>query len=234
MSWAWDNRDRILDLTFTHMWLSAIPIVLGFVIALPIGWYASRRRWFRAPMLGLGSILYSIPSLPLFVLLPPIIGTKVLDSANVVVALTIYAVAIMIRSATDAFASVSEDVLDAASATGYSGRQRGLAVELPLAGPVLLAGLRVVSVSTVSLVSVGALIGVSSLGSFFTDGFQRDFTTEIVVGVVGIVVVALVFDAVLVIVGRMLMPWTSTSRPSFERIVPSWLVWGGSRGQVSA
>jgi osmoprotectant transport system permease protein len=213
MSWAWDNRDRILDLTFTHMWLSVIPIVLGFVIALPIGWYANRRRWFRGPVLGLGSVLYSIPSLPLFVILPSIIGTRILDSANVVVALTIYATAIMVRSSCDAFESVSGSVLDAAEATGYSGPQRGFGVELPLAGPVLLAGLRVVSVSTVSLVSVGALIGVSSLGSFFTDGFQRDFTTEIIVGTVGIVVIALFFDAVLVLLGRILMPWSRLAKP---------------------
>jgi osmoprotectant transport system permease protein len=213
MSWAWDNRDRILDLTFTHMWLSVIPIVLGFLIALPIGWYANRRRWFRGPILGLGSVLYSIPSLPLFVILPSIIGTRILDSTNVVVALTIYATAIMVRSACDAFESVSGSVLDAAEATGYSGSQRGFGVELPLAGPVLLAGLRVVSVSTVSLVSVGALIGVSSLGSFFTDGFQRDFTTEIIVGTVGIVVVALLFDAVLVLAGRVLMPWSRAAKP---------------------
>lgn len=217
MTWAWDNRDRILDLALTHMWLSAIPIVLGFVIALPIGWYANKRRWFRGPVLGLGSVLYSIPSLPLFVILPSIIGTRILDSANVVVALTIYATAIMVRSASDAFESVSGSVLDAAEATGYSGPQRGFGVELPLAGPVLLAGLRVVSVSTVSLVSVGALIGVSSLGSFFTDGFQRDFTTEIMVGVVGIVVIALLFDAVLVLAGRILMPWARVKTPQHDR-----------------
>jgi osmoprotectant transport system permease protein len=119
----------------------------------------------------------------------------------------------MVRSATDAFTSVSPAVLDAAEATGYSSRQRGLGVELPLAGPVLLAGLRVVSVSTVSLVSVGALIGVSNLGSFFTDGYKRDFTTEILVGVVGIVVLALIFDVALVLAGRVLMPWASLTRP---------------------
>lgn len=214
MSWAWENRAQILDLTLTHAWLSAVPLVLGFAIALPIGWYASRHRRLRGPMLGAGSILYSIPSLPLFVILPGIIGTGFLSPLNVVVALTIYAAAIMVRSSTDAFISVSPAVLDAAEAAGYSTRQRGLGVELPLAGPVLLAGLRVVSVSTVSLVSVGAIIGVSSLGSLFTDGYRRDFTTEILVGVVGIVVLALIFDALLVLAGRVLMPWASLARRS--------------------
>lgn len=214
MTWAWDNREQVLDLALTHAWLSAVPLVLGFVIAVPIGWYASRHRALRGPVLSAGSILYSIPSLPLFVLMPGIIGTGFLSPLNVVIALTIYAAAIMVRSSTDAFTSVSPQVLDAAEATGYSSRQRGMAVELPLAGPVLLAGLRVVSVSTVSLVSVGAIIGVSSLGSLFTDGFRRSFTTEILVGVAGIVVLALVFDLLLVLAGRLLMPWASLTRPS--------------------
>jgi osmoprotectant transport system permease protein len=214
MTWAWDNRSTILDLTLTHAWLSALPLMIGFLLALPVGWYASRHPRLRGSLLSVGSVLYSIPSLPFFVILPGLIGTGFLSPANVVIALTVYAAAIMVRSATDAFTSVSPAVLDAATATGYSSRQRGIAVELPLAGPVLLAGLRVVSVSTVSLVSVGALIGVSSLGTLFTDGFNRDFTTEIVVGVVGIVVLAVVFDALLVTAGRILMPWASLSRPA--------------------
>jgi osmoprotectant transport system permease protein len=214
MTWAWDNRSTILDLTLTHAWLSALPLLIGFLLALPVGWYASRHPRLRGSLLSVGSVLYSIPSLPFFVILPGLIGTGFLSPANVVIALTVYAAAIMVRSATDAFTSVSPAVLDAATATGYSSRQRGIAVELPLAGPVLLAGLRVVSVSTVSLVSVGALIGVSSLGTLFTDGFNRDFTTEIVVGVVGIVVLAVVFDALLVMAGRILMPWASLSRPA--------------------
>lgn len=214
MTWAWENRDYILDLTLTHAWLSAVPLVLGFAIAVPIGWYASRHRRLRGPLLSTGSVLYSIPSLPFFVILPGVIGTPFLSPLNVIIALTVYAAAILVRSSTDAFISVSPSVLDAATATGYSSQQRGLSVELPLAGPVLLAGLRVISVSTVSLVSVGALIGVSSLGTLFTDGFKRDFTTEIVVGVIGIVVLALVFDALLVLAGRLLMPWATLSRPS--------------------
>jgi osmoprotectant transport system permease protein len=214
MSWAWDNRAYILDLALTHAWLSALPVVFGFAIAVPAGRFASRHRRLRGSLLSAGGILYSIPSLPLFVILPGIIGTGFLSPWNVVIALTIYAAAIMVRSSTDAFMSVSPNVLDAATATGYSSGQRGLTVELPLAGPVLLAGLRVVSVSTVSLVSVGALIGVSSLGSLFTDGYRRDFTTEILVGVAGIAVLAVLFDLLLVLAGRVLMPWAVLARPS--------------------
>lgn len=214
MSWLIDNFDYVWDLTIKHIVLSIIPIVAGFAIALPIGWYGSRHRRLRGILLSVGSVLYSIPSLPLFVILPTIIGTGILDPANVVVALTIYAAAIMVRSATDAFASVSPGVLDAATSTGFSSSGRALKVELPLAGPVLLAGVRVVSVSTVSMVSIGALIGVSSLGSLFTNGFQRGFTTQIVIGVVATILVAFILDALLVLSGRVLMPWTPAGRTS--------------------
>lgn len=226
MEWAWRNRDQVLELFWQHTWLSVVPIVVGFVVAVPIGWYASRHPRLRGTLLGAGSVLYTIPSLALFVTLPGIIGTGFLDPLNVVVALSLYAVALMVRTAADAFESVSPSVLDSATATGFSSRQRGFGVELPLAGPVLLAGVRVVSVSTISLVSVGALIGVTNLGSLFTSGYRRDFLTEIAVGLVGIVVLALAIDALLVLLGRVLMPW---SRLDSRRQGPSrWRLAGGA------
>jgi osmoprotectant transport system permease protein len=212
MEWIWASRAELASLTLTHAWLSAVPVGVGLAVATPIGWWISRHRRIGGLVLGLGSILYTIPSLALFVILPGIIGTGFLSPLNVIVALSIYAVALLVRTAADAFGSVSSAVLDAATASGYSDTGRGLRVELPLAGPVLLAGLRVVSVSTVSLVSVGALIGVSSLGSLFTDGYRRDFGTEIVAGVIGTVVLALAFDLILVASGRVLMPWASGER----------------------
>ncbi len=213
MSWFIDNFSYVWSLTMRHMWLSAVPIVVGFVVALPIGWYADRHPRLRGGLLGFVGILYTIPSLALFAVLPGLLGTGFLSPINVIIALSIYAAAVMVRTASDAFGSVSPAVLDAASASGYSPAQRALRVQLPLAGPVLLAGLRVVAVSTVSLVSVGALIGVSSLGSLFTDGYRRTFNTEIVVGIAAIVVLALVFDLVLVALGRLLLPWASLGRP---------------------
>ncbi len=213
MSWFLDNFSYVWSLTTRHMWLSAVPIAVGFAVALPIGWYADRHPRLRGSLLGFVGILYTIPSLALFAVLPGLLGTGFLSPINVIIALSIYAAAVMVRTASDAFGSVSPAVLDAASASGYSPVQRALRVQLPLAGPVLLAGLRVVAVSTVSLVSVGALIGVSSLGSLFTDGYRRTFNTEIVVGIAAIVVVALVFDLVLVALGRLLLPWASLGRP---------------------
>lgn len=213
MSWFLDNFSYVWSLTMRHAWLSAVPIVIGFIVALPIGWYADRHPRLRGGLLGFVGILYTIPSLALFAVLPGLLGTGFLSPVNVIIALSIYAAAVMVRTASDAFGSVSSAVLDAASASGYSPAQRALRVQLPLAGPVLLAGLRVVAVSTVSLVSVGALIGVSSLGSLFTDGYRRTFNTEIIVGIAAIVVLALVFDLVLVALGRLLLPWASLGRP---------------------
>lgn len=213
MKWFNANSDKVFDLLLSHLWLSALPIVLGFFIAVPIGWYANRHPRIRGPLLSTSGILYTIPSLAFFLILPGIIGTGILDPANVVIALTIYAVAIMVRSSADAFGSVSTAVLDAATASGFAAVGRAFAVELPLAGPVLLAGLRVVAVSTVSLVSVGALIGVNNLGSLFTEGYRNDNTPEILIGVIGIVALALVYDGLLVLAGRVLMPWVRTTSP---------------------
>lgn len=212
MGWIWESRAQLASLTFAHAWLSAIPVLVGVTISVPLGWWISRHRRTGSVVLGLGSALYTIPSLALFVILPGILGTPILSPVNVLVAMALYAIALLVRTATDAFAALPELVLDSATATGYSTVGRGLRVELPLAGPVILAGVRVASFSTVSLVSVGALLGVSSLGLLFTDGYRRGFTTEIVVGVVGTIALALVFDAVLVLLGRLLMPWTAADR----------------------
>ena len=164
MSWTLDNLDLVAELTLSHIRLSVVPIVLSFVIAVPLGWVANRNPTLRAVTISAGSLLYTIPSLPLFVILPYILGTRVLSEVNVLVALTIYGVAVMVRSAADALASVDKDTRQAATAVGYSSWTRFWRVELPLAGPVLLAGLRVVSVSTIALVSVGAIIGSRNLG----------------------------------------------------------------------
>lgn len=208
MSWLWSNIGLVWDLTVAHVTLSVVPIVIGFIVSLPIGWVANRYRVSRGVLLTLGGILYAIPSLPLFVAMPALIGTQILDPINVVVALSLYALALMVRTSADALASVPGDVMQSATAIGFSTWRRYWAVELPLAGPVLLAGTRVVSVSTVSLVSVGSLVGVSNLGTMFVQGLNQNNNAEVVTGLVAIVIVALVFDFALVTLGRLVMPWT--------------------------
>ncbi|MCA1942654.1 MAG: ABC transporter permease [Yonghaparkia sp.] len=214
MTWVLNNLELILQLTLEHIRLSILPIVLGFVIAIPLGWLAYRYRLTRGLILTLVGLLYTIPSLALFVILPPLLGIGFLSEANVIIALTIYAVAIMARSVAEALASVDQGVKQAATAMGYSGWGRFWSVEFPLAGPVLLAGLRVVAVSTVSLLTVGIVVGVQSLGYLFTNGFQRGIVEQVLAGVVMVVIVALLFDGLLVLLGRWLMPWTRVDRSS--------------------
>ena len=221
MTWVVNNLDLILELSVAHLRLSVAPIVLGFLISLPLGWLAYRFKLTRGLLLTAAGLLFTIPSLALFVLLPPLLGISFLSEANVTIALTIYAVAIMTRSVSDALGSVDPAVRQSATAVGYGSWRRFWAVEFPLAGPVILAGLRVAAVSTISLVTVGILIGVQSLGYLFTNGFQRRIVPEIFAGVVMVVVIALLVDYLLVLLGRALMPWSrrqKTVRPPLERM----------------
>ena len=211
MTWIWSNLDLIWDRTFDHLILSVPSIILSFLIALPFGWLAQRYRTSRAVILTTVGLLYAIPSLPLFIVLPFIVGTSIRSPLNLIIALTLYGVALMVRVVADGLGSVDRDVQQSATAVGFSGWTSFWQVELPLAGPVLLAGLRVVAVSTVSLATVGAVIGAQSLGSLFTDGFQRGIQEEIIAGIVATVLLALVLDAILVLLGRLLMPWTRRS-----------------------
>lgn len=213
MEWILENLPRIMGLTADHLLLSLPAVVGAFLLALPLGRAADRLGSMREPIIGSVGLLYAVPSLPLFIVLPLIIGTGVRDTLNVIVALILFGLALMVRSAADAFASVSADVRLAATAIGYSPGARFLFVELPLAGPALLAGARVVSVSTISLVSVSAVLGVTSLGSLFTDGFQRGIVPSIVAGIVMTVVLAVVVDVLLVGLGRFAMPWQKAGRP---------------------
>ncbi|MBK5250328.1 MAG: ABC transporter permease [Actinomycetales bacterium] len=221
MTWLGSNVGLVAELSLHHVQLSLLPIVVGFVAAVPLGVLAWRFKLTRGLTLTIVGLLYTIPSLALFVLLPPLLGISFLSEANVVIALSIYAVALMTRSAADAFGSVDPVVRRSAAAMGYSSLGRFWAVELPLAGPVLLAGLRVVAVSTVSLVTVGVLVGSRSLGYLFMNGLQRSIPVEILSGIVMTVVIALAFDGILVLLGRLLMPWTraeTTSRRVARRL----------------
>lgn len=213
MTWVLANLGLIWERALSHLGLAVPAIIASFLLALPLGWFAHHYRWSRAGLIGAASLLYAIPSLPLFVMLPSLIGTGVRDRLNVIVALTLYGVALMVRSVADALDSIGEPTIAAARAVGYSGFSRFLQVDLPLAGPVLLAGLRVVAVSTVSLVTVSGVLGVSSLGLLFVDGFQRGIVAEVVAGIVATVLLALAVDATLVMSGRVLMPWTRPRRP---------------------
>ena len=212
MNWIISNLDLIWSLTLEHIRLSIPPIVLGFLISIPLGWLAYRFALTRGILLTVAGLLYTIPSLALFIILPPLLGISALSELNITIALTLYAVAIMARSVADALASVDPAIRQSATAVGFGGWRRFWTVDFPLAGPVVLAGLRVAAVSTVSLVTVGILIGVTSLGYLFTNGFERRIIEEIFAGVVMTVVVALLIDRGLVLLGRLLMPWATVKK----------------------
>ncbi len=212
MTWAADNWAEVLRLTWVHAVLAGVPLVLGLALAIPLGWLAGRYAWLYAPLVVGTGLLYTIPSLALFILMPLVLGTSILDPLNVVAAMTIYTVALLTRTVADALAAVPGSVTAAATAMGLGPVRRLLTVDLPLAVPVIAAGLRVAAVSNVSIVSVAAVIGVSQLGSLFTDGFQRNFVDPIVIGLAACVVLALAFDAVILGATRLATPWQRAGR----------------------
>jgi osmoprotectant transport system permease protein len=207
VGWVAGNLPLIWSLTLEHLAFAIPPVVIGLVLAIPLGWLANRTRVGRTVTINVAGLLYTVPSLALFVLLPPLLGTRILDSANVYVALTVYTVALLVRTVADALSAVPQLVVNSATAMGYTPFRRFAAVELPLSVPVVVAGLRVAAVSSISLVTVGAVIGFGGLGKMFTDGFQRDIPAEILTGIVMVLVLALVVDGLLLLLGRVLTPW---------------------------
>lgn len=210
---VWDylqiNHSSVVQALTQHIWLALLPVAIAFVLALPLGWVVDRFGLLKHLILTLGSIVYTIPSLALLLLIPGVIGTSILDASNVVIALTLYSLALLVRTTADGLGSVDASVLQAATAMGYKPVKRWFTVQLPLAMPVILAGLRVATVANVSMVSVAALIGIGGLGQLFTRGFQLGFyAPPIVIGLVLSVLLAFAADAVIVLVQRWLTPWS--------------------------
>jgi len=214
-------------LTVIHLRLSLVPVLAGLAIALPWGVLAWRRNVLRRLTTLTASVVFTIPSLALFVVLPLIIPTRILDEANVIVALTLYTTALLVRSVFEALDAVPSHVRDAASALGYRPVVRLLKVELPLSLPVLVAELRVVVVTNISMVSVGAVIGIGGLGSWFTEGYQANKSDQIVAGIIAILVLAFVVDALILLAGWLATPWNRALRPG-RRLLTAPVV-GGSR-----
>jgi osmoprotectant transport system permease protein len=214
MMWSWipSNASLIWQLTRENIYLGVVPALIGLVISLPLGIIAARWRWFYPPVLAAVNILYAVPSLALFIALIPAFG---LTDTTVVIALTVFSLCVILPNVVAGLRGVPAAVTQAATAMGYGPLRRLVTVELPLAVPVIIAGLRVGVVSGISLASLGQLIGVSSLGYLFIDGLQRSFPTEIYVGLFLVIVLALVCDLVLVAIKRVLTPWAA--RPERRR-----------------
>jgi osmoprotectant transport system permease protein len=210
MNWILDHLDELLATAWDHLGLALLPVLAGLLISLPLGWAAHRWPVLGTFLVQVTGLLYTIPSLALFVLMPLVLGTRILDPLNVQIALTIYTVALLVRSVADALDAVPTDVIASATAMGFGSVRRFVAVELPLSVPVLIAGIRVAAMSNISLVSVGAIIGVGGLGYYLTHGFQLSPPNydEIIAGIALIVLLALLVDGLLALTGRVLTPWT--------------------------
>ncbi|MBG9342426.1 ABC transporter permease [Corynebacterium diphtheriae] len=206
--WLMHAWPEVLDLLRAHVLLSLPAIVISVLVAVPVGLFAARHPRVGNTVVQVTSLAYTIPALPMLVIVPFIVAVPLRSQINVIIALCVYGIALIVRTATDAFRSVPEEVRTAAVAQGMSPSQIAWKVDMPLAIPVLISGLRVLCVSTVGLVTIGALIGVSSLGSLFTDGFQRNITAEVVVGIVAVVLLAVLFDVACLILQRLCTPWT--------------------------
>ncbi|AXN47228.1 Choline transport system permease protein OpuBB [Mycobacterium marinum] len=199
-------------LTMVHLRLSLIPVLIGTAIAVPLGLFVQHRPTLRRLTTATTSVVFTIPSLALFVVLPLIIKTRILQEANVIIALSAYTSALLVRAVLEALDAVPAQVRDAAVAVGYSPIARMLKVELPLSIPVLVSGLRVVVVTNIAMVSVGAVIGIGGLGTWFTAGYLMDKSDQIVAGITVMFVLAILIDMVLNVAGRLATPWERSSR----------------------
>ena len=199
-----DRRAEVVDATVAHLQITAAAVVLGLLLAVPLALLARRHPRLQGPVLGFSTGLYTIPSIALFPLLVPFTG---LSASTVVIGLALYALTILVRALLDALRSVPPEVRDAARGLGYAGGRLLLRVELPLAMPVLIAGLRVATVSTVALTTVGSLVGHGGLGDLIADGVTPNFRAELLTASVLCVVLAVALDLLLVGVQRLLTPW---------------------------
>jgi osmoprotectant transport system permease protein len=207
VKWSWipDHAGELAMTTLEHSAIAGVAVLFGLVLALPLGVLAVRFPVLKGVVLGASGVLFTIPSLALFVLLLPLTG---LSYETAVIGLTVYTLVVLVRNTVEGLAAVPPHVREAARAMGYGGARTLLAVELPLALPVIVAGVRVATVMTISLVSVAGFIGHGALGQLFIDGFQRDFAVPVIAGVVLTLLLALVADLILVAAQRALTPWT--------------------------
>ena len=209
--WEWvvDHRDDVIQRMAEHLQLTFLAVAIGLLISFPLAVYAHRHRAFYAPLTWVTGLLYTIPSLALFVILLPFTG---LSTTTAEIGLVSYTLLILIRNIVAGLDSVPADAKEAARGMGFTDRQLLWRVELPLALPVIIAGLRIATVTTIGLVTVTALIGKGGFGYFILLGLDRFFATATILGAVMSVVLAILADAVLVAAGRWLAPWSRAAR----------------------
>ena len=211
--WVTDHTEEISEAFRQHVQLTVLSVAIGFVISLVLGLVAVRWRWTYEPLAGVCSVLYAIPSLALFAVLVsiPFFG---LGFRTSLVALVSYTLLILLRNIVAGLDGVPPAVREASDGMGYERWRRVVRVDLPLATPSIVAGLRIATVTTVGLVTVTSLVGEGGFGSLINDGLSRNFPTPIVVGTVGSVALAIAFDLGFVLLERLITPWTRAKRPA--------------------
>ena len=209
--WAWvvDNLGDIWAALAEHVVLTVIPVGLGFLLAFPMALASIRWPGLYSPLLGVAGILFAIPTLALFVVMIPFTG---LSKATAIIPLTLYTLLILLRNTVEGLKGVPSHVTEAAEAMGYTRARQLFRIELPLAVPVIMAGLRIATVNTIAYVAITALIGQGGLGNLFMDGFLRQFPTPLIVGLVLSVALAVAADLGLIGVQRVLTPWQRDPR----------------------
>jgi osmoprotectant transport system permease protein len=211
IDWAWVERNfgQIVDRTWEHLTLTGVSVGIGLVISIALTVVALRWRWTYPPITGFTGLLYTIPSLALFALLVPFTG---LSATTAIIALTSYTLLILIRNIVAGIDGVPAAVKEAADGMGYTPRARFWRMEVPLALPVIVAGMRIATVTTVGLVTVTAVIGQGGYGFFILRGLNTFFWTQLIIGVVLSVVLATVLDLLFVGLQRVLSPWARANR----------------------
>jgi osmoprotectant transport system permease protein len=204
--WIFRHLDDVGERTIQHLTLTLIPIALGFVIALFLAIWVARQPRVYGPLLAMSGLLYTIPSLAAFAFLRPIFG---LSLVTAVIPLTTYTLLILLRNNTEGFRAVPPDVLEAAEAMGYSRWERLRRIELPLAIPLMVAGIRLALVTIIGLATVVSILGdaVGGYGQLLTEGFQTVFSTKIYLGAFLSVALAFAADFLLIRAERRLTPW---------------------------
>lgn len=200
-----DRHEEILDATTQHIGITVASVVLGLLIAFPLALLARRLPRLEAGVLAVTTGVYTVPSLALFPLLVPFTG---LTATTVIIGLALYALTILVRAILEGLRSVPDEVRESATGLGYAAGRLLFRVELPLALPVIMAGLRVATVSTVALTTVGSLVAYGGLGNLIKDGVTTDFRAELFTASVICVALAVALDILLVLAQRTLTPWT--------------------------
>jgi osmoprotectant transport system permease protein len=200
-----DRQDELVDATVEHVLITVAAVALGVAIAFPLALLARRFPRLESSVLGVSTGLYTIPSLALFSLLVPFTG---LSPTTVVIGLGLYALTILVRAILAGLESVPDDVRESATGLGYGRRRLLMRIELPLALPVIMAGLRVATVSTVALTTVGTLVSYGGLGNLIKEGVDTNFRAELFAAAVLCVLLAVLLDVLLVLTQRLLTPWT--------------------------